>query len=107
MLITNRDNRIRMTLTVLAMLSLIDLACTIWAHIAFHFHELNPFARFLLNSHQLTPLILAKLAMTSFGVAIFWHLREHLRAEIGLWICLFMYIALTIRWGMFTLEVLR
>lgn len=103
----DRHKRIATVLAMVTVMSMSDLILTVWAHKACQFYELNPFARHLLNTNSIAPLIVAKLALTSVGVAIFWNLRRYLRAEVGLWLCLITYIALTIRWAIFTMEVLN
>lgn len=103
------ESRTRRTVELLAIiwiLAMADLFFTIWAHIFTPFLELNPIARGLLHHNQLSFLIAAKVALTGFGTAIFWRLRKHGRAEIGLWLVALAYVALTFRWSDYTSEVL-
>lgn len=103
------QSRTRRTVELLAiiwLLAMADLFFTIWAHIFTPFVELNPFASGLLHHNQLSTLIAAKVALTGVGTAIFWRLRKHGRAEIGLWLVAFAYVALAFRWSDYTSQVL-
>jgi hypothetical protein len=103
------ESRTRRTVELLAviwLLAMADLFFTIWAHIFTPFMELNPLANGLLHHNQLSMLIAAKVGLTGLGTAIFWRLRKHSRAEIGLWLVAIAYVALAFRWSSYTSEVL-
>jgi hypothetical protein len=101
-----RTRRTVELLAVIWLLAMADLFFTIWAHIFTPFMELNPFARGLLHHNQLTVLIASKVALTGFGTAIFWRLRQHRMAELGLWLVAVVYVALAFRWSDYTSQVL-
>ena len=101
-----RTRRTVELLAVIWLLAMADLFFTIWAHIFTPFMELNPFARGLLHHNQLTVLIASKVALTGFGTAIFWRLRQHRMAELGLWLVAVAYVALAFRWSDYTSQVL-
>lgn len=99
------DHRARRTgqlIALIAALSLCDLAFTLWAHSFTPFHELNPFARRLLQGGMTTTLIAAKLALTVIGCGIFWRLRDRPGAEVGIWTVAAAYVLLTLRWADYT-----
>ena len=103
------ESRTRRTVELLAviwLLAMADLFFTIWAQLFTPFMELNPFASRLLHHNQLPALIASKVALTGIGTAIFWRLRKHRRAEIGLWLVAIVYVALTFRWSAYTSQVL-
>ena len=62
-----RGRRVAHLLLALWLLSLADLFFTLWAHFFTPFYELNPIARALLASNQITWLVLMKLMLTSTG----------------------------------------
>src|SRR5215207_4884604 len=77
--------RVVQLLAALWVLSLADLAFTLWAHRFTDFNELNPIARALLDSRSFAALVGMKLGLTALGAGIFWHLRRYARAEVALW----------------------
>lgn len=97
----DRTKRVIILLVMLFIMSITDLFFTLWAHYIRHFQELNPFAKLLLDNHAIFPLVISKICLTSLGIMIFWSLRRYLRAEVGLWLCIILYTALTIRWVIF------
>lgn len=102
---SRRGRRVLELLVVLVTLSLADLFFTIWAHFFTDFHELNPIARGMLAGNLIEHLVVYKLALTGVGVVIFWRLRKHMRAEMGLWLIVGVYVMLTVRWGDYTIGV--
>ena|SRR5579863_814808 len=102
----SRTRRIFELLSVIWLLAMADLFFTIWAQLFTPFRELNPFASHLLHQHQLSGLIAFKVALTGIGTVIFWALRKYSRAELALWLVMFVYVALTIRWADYTTQVL-
>ena len=94
-----RHRRVLELLGVLWLLSLADLFFTIWAHRFTAFDELNPIAQAMLSHGTLGALVLFKVLMTGMGTMIFWSVRSHGRAELGLWMIVLVYVALTIRWS--------
>jgi len=101
-----RPRRVAQGICVLWVLSLSDLFFTLWAHFFTPFHELNPLAKALLDGDQLAVLVLLKLFSTAIGATIFWRLRSHARAELGLWFVVTAYVLLTFRWSSYTLGVM-
>ena len=101
-----RPRRVAQGICVLWLLSLSDLLFTLWAHIFTPFHELNPLAKALLDGDQVVTLVLLKLVSTTVGATIFWRLREHGRAEIGLWLVVSAYVLLAFRWSSYTVGVM-
>jgi hypothetical protein len=100
-----RARRVAELLIVLCFLSMADLFFTLWAQIFTQFHELNPLARNMLDHHPLLWLVVMKVSLTTLGVAIFWRLRKHGRAEIALWAIVFVYVGLAFRWSTYTIEI--
>jgi hypothetical protein len=101
-----RSRRMAQGLCVLCVLSVADLAFTLWAHLCTPFHELNPLAKALLDGDQLAVLVLLKLFSTTLGATIFWRLRGHARAEMGMWLVVAAYVLLTLRWSSYTAGVI-
>ena len=97
-----RARRVAEALGLLCFLSVTDLCFTIWAYTFTPFYELNPLARRLLAHGQVAPLVLAKLSLTTAGVAIFWRLRGHGHAELTLWGLVVVYVLLAMRWSDYT-----
>ena len=91
---------------ILCVLSLADLFFTVWAHLFTPFIEMNPMAAFLLDHGHIPALIMSKIALTGFGVAIFWRLRRYAKAELALWALVIVYVCLTLRWSNYTTEVI-
>lgn len=102
----SRTRRTVELLTVLWILAMADLFFTLWAHLFTPFVELNPLASRMLHNQYLLLLIATKVGLTAMGTAIFWGLRKHRRAEIGLWLVVLVYVALTFRWSDYTTQVL-
>lgn len=92
----SRSRRVIALLIVLCVLNLFDLAYTIGAHGAGHFHELNPIARGLLDN----PWLLAsfKCLAVATGTVILVCLRRHRLAELAAWLLCLAYVALAIEW---------
>ena len=101
-----RSRRVAQGICVLWVLSLADLVFTLWAHLFTPFHELNPLAKALLEGDQLAALVLLKLILTTVGATIFWRLRGHARAELGLWLVVAAYVLLAMRWSSYTVGVM-
>ena len=97
-----RPRRVAEAIAVVWVLSLADLCFTLWAHFFTPFHEENPLARYFLGQNLIPGLILFKLTATAFAMTIFWRLRTHARAELGLWLLVGLYVALTFRWATYT-----
>ncbi len=96
-----RSRRVAEAITAVWVMSLADLALTIWAHVFTPFVEMNPLASALLHV-GFPALILFKLTTTAVGTLIFWRLREHGRSELMLWGLVGVYILLGIRWSQYT-----
>ena len=94
--------RVGHLVAALWVLSLADLAFTIWAHRYTPFHEANPLARALLEQDAIAGLILMKVLLTGLGAGIFWRLRRHGRAEAALWALDGLYVLLALRWSDYT-----
>ena len=101
-----RTRRTVELLLVLWLLAMADLFFTIWAHLFTPFRELNPWASHLLHHNYLAALIALKVGLTGIGTMIFWGLRKHRPSELALWLVVFVYVALTIRWHDYTAQVL-
>lgn len=101
-----RPRRVVQAITVVWVLSLSDLFFTLWAHFFTPFHEVNPLARFFLKQGLIPSLILFKIVATALGMQIFWRLRSNARAEVGLWLMVGVYVALTMRWSTYTNTVM-
>jgi hypothetical protein len=101
-----RSRRVAQAICVLWILSLADLVFTLWAHVFTPFHELNPLAKALLDGDQVAVLVLLKLILTTVGATIFWRLRDHARAEVGLWVVVTAYVLLALRWSSYTVGVM-
>lgn len=99
---TPRVRRVVQALVVLWILSMADLYFTIWAHRYTPFHEANPVARVVLEAGSVTGIVLLKLGLMAMGTGIFWFLRRHARAEIGLWVIVLAYVVLTFYWADYT-----
>ncbi len=99
------DARVRRVCALIAalwVLSGADLLFTLWAHLFTPFHEMNPIARSMLVSGQYTTLVLFKLVATGVAHAIFWRLRGRARSEAALWLMVGVFVALAMRWSMYT-----
>src|SRR5436309_1624348 len=83
------------------LLGLADLFLTLWANSFTPFRELNPIAASLLRD-GIVPLVAYKVAVTAIGSFIFWHLRDHRRAEVALWGLAIVYVLLAFRWSDYT-----
>jgi hypothetical protein len=59
----------------------------------------------MLQQNQVPILIAYKVGLTLLATAIFWTLRSHRPAEVGSWIVVVMYVALTLHWSQFTVDV--
>lgn len=102
---SRRGRRVFELILVLLALSSADLFFTLWAHHFTQFNELNPIARSMLEAGAIGNLVMFKLSLTVIGALIFWKLRRDIRAEIGLWTIVGVYVMLTIRWGDYTAGV--
>lgn len=101
-----RDRRIGELILVLWLLSLADLIFTLWAHLYSPFQELNPIAGKLLEENLLSLLIFFKVGTTLAGAYMFWRLRRHISAELGLWLVVLAYVALAFRWSNYVTAVM-
>ena len=101
-----RTRRVVQGICLLWLLSVADLFFTLWAHLFTPFHEANPLAAALLDTNQLASLVLMKLILTTVGATIFWRLRFHARAEMGLWMVVLAYVFLALRWSTYTTGVM-
>lgn len=97
-----RTGRISLLLLMVLTISLADLTLTLWASHWPAFYELNPLARSLLSAGSPWPIIVFKLGFTGLAFAIFWHLRKHPLAEVGLWLVATVYMALAFHWSIIT-----
>ena len=102
----HRSRRVAHLIVVLWLLGMADLFFTLWAHFFTSFHELNPFANMMLRNNLISSLILFKLVVTAIGTGIFWRLRHLGRAEAALWMLVFVYVALAMRWSTYTSNAL-
>ncbi len=101
----NRARRIAQLLAVMWVLSLVDLCFTIWAHYCMPFRELNPVADAMLKQNEVPILIAYKVGLTLVTTIIFWSLRAHRPAEVGSWVVVLLYVALTLHWSQFTRDL--
>lgn len=101
-----RTRRIAELLVVLCILSLADLIFTVWAQLFTPFYELNPLARSILHHNTFFTLVVMKVALTGFGAAIFWRLRQFWRVEMALWFVVALYVLLAIRWNTYTINAM-
>jgi hypothetical protein len=100
------SRRVAQLLMILWLLSMSDLALTLWAARFTPFRELNPVAHFLLQTGQVPALVMVKLSLTALGTSIFWHLRGYRRAEAALWLIVMVYVLLAARWSDYTAAAL-
>ncbi len=98
----HRARRVAELISILWLLAMADLAFTLWAHRFTAFHELNPVARYFLKQGLIPSLILFKLVVTLIGTRVFWVVRRDGRAEVALWAMVGVYVALAVRWGLYT-----
>jgi hypothetical protein len=89
------------------LLALADLFFTIWAHQFTPFEELNPIARRIIHTDALLGLVAYKVVLTGMASLIFWIFRKHRIAELGTWLVVIAYLALTLRWSDYTHDVLE
>jgi len=101
-----RTRRIAELLIVVCLLSMADLLFTVWAQLFTPFYELNPVARGFLQHNTFFPLVVMKVALTGIGAGIFWRLRSYWRTELALWLVVAVYVLLTIRWNLYTVEAM-
>jgi hypothetical protein len=82
--------RVLVLLGALWLLSAADLFFTLWAHYFTPFVEGNPVVArvFAAMPYSLVfvPLVGVKVVTVGVGTLIFWKLRRHARAELGLWL---------------------
>jgi hypothetical protein len=102
----HRARRVGELISIVWLLAVADLAFTLWAHWFTAFHELNPLARYFLKQGLIPSLILFKLVVTLIGTRLFWVVRLDGRAELALWGMVGVYVALAVRWGMYTSSAL-
>ncbi len=102
----SHSRRVAQLLMLLWLLSISDLALTLWADRFTPFRELNPAAHFLLRTGQVPALVMVKLALTALGTSIFWRLRNYRRAEAALWLIVTVYVLLAARWSDYTAAAL-
>jgi hypothetical protein len=96
----NRARRILFVLFAVWLMHMLDLRFTLAESAKGHFHELNPFAAFILDwSHF--GVVLYKVLLLGGATAILWYLRRYAISERASWLLLFMAIGLTIRWQMY------
>ncbi|HXE56278.1 MAG TPA: DUF5658 family protein [Tepidisphaeraceae bacterium] len=102
-----RSRRIAVLLGVLWLLAFADLFFTVWAHQFTRFEELNPIARRILHTNSLLALVIYKVVLTGIATLIFWSFRKHRIAELGTWLVVIAYLALTLRWSDYTQNALE
>lgn len=106
-----RRLRVISLFTVLWVLSAADLGFTLWAHRFTPFVEGNPLAAGMLPCSYVggtyAGVILLKLATVAIGSVIFWTLRRHREAEIGLAGLVLILVFLMGLWSQYTVLTLR
>jgi len=83
-------------------LSLADLAFTLWAHRFTPFIELNPLAGAMLGNNLILSVVIYKLTLMLFATAVFWRARFSKRTEFALWGLVFVYVLVMVRWSDYT-----
>ena len=99
---SNRPRRMLVLMAALWLLSLADLAFTIWAHLCTPLYEANPIANTLLQHNDLGGLIAFKAATNLLGCWLLWQARDNARAEVALWGLVGVFILLLFRWSAYT-----
>jgi hypothetical protein len=97
-----RSRRIACLLFTVWILCMADLSFTLWAHWFTPFHELNPFARRLLEHNWITSLVTFKILLTCAGTGIFWFCRRRRTAELATWLVAVAYVMLACQWSNYT-----
>ncbi|MGB7345943.1 MAG: DUF5658 family protein, partial [Pirellulaceae bacterium] len=87
------------SLSIIALLSVVDLVWTIAASQAGTMRELNPLGSHLIKDPS--SLIFFKLAVTSISIGILYTLRQKPIAHVASWWCCLLLTLLTARWVVF------
>lgn len=93
----SRPRRVLLLLSVLWILNVFDLGCTVLAHVQGALNELNPLARLLLP-YGAVGLTLYKLAAVGTGSFMLWRWRGHPLTEVAVWFLIAVYVVVALRW---------
>jgi hypothetical protein len=106
--IADRTHRMGAMLIALGLLGLIDLGLT-WATMAggglFEGNDVP--AALVAALPSAATLIIFKLALTGFGVGVFWGLRRHRCAHWGAALCVVIYVCVAAQWMRYVREINR
>lgn len=94
--------RILVLLGLLAVLNLIDLRYTLFAHRAGMLNELNPIAANLLHLDLEPSLVCYKMLSLLVGSWMLWRLRRSPWCAGACWLLVVIYVALTVTWFLWT-----
>lgn len=104
--LANRGFRMAILLSVMIVLSLVDLFMTM-THLAnVGMLEANPFARLIMKSGLPWLLVAWKLATVAIGVGILWWARRRFIAEAAAWICCGVLLWLSLQWVVYHRQIL-
>jgi len=94
----HRDVRILIMLFVVALLNLVDLAYTLFAHNIQMLDELNPVAQSFLSTGLTSSLISYKLLMMLCGFTLLWKARRSRLVIPACWLLMAVYFSLAVVW---------
>lgn len=100
-----RRRRVYWLLLAIVLMGLADLACTLTYMRTSGMLELNPVARFMIETGGSTHLIAFKLVTTAVCCAAIIAMRRSARGEASAWICVAMMFALTIHWTIYNQQI--
>jgi hypothetical protein len=98
--------RIAMLLFVLAMLNLVDLAYTLFAHHIGWLNEMNPVADAFLSQGLEPSLICYKLLMVIAGSTMLWRLRGSSWAAPACWLLVAANVGMSVLWYLWSREMI-
>jgi hypothetical protein len=94
---------VNVLLSVIVVLSAIDLALTLYWMKTVGMYELNPLVAYLARATD-SPLALSafKCASVLVSSGLLFRLRNHVQAEVGAWTAALVLVALCVRWANYT-----
>lgn len=100
-----RDRRLILLVLAIALMSLVDLSCTLTYMRTSGMIELNPLARQMIAIGQAPQLIMFKLFTTMLSCGALYLARRNPRAELCAWVCAGLMVWLMIHWVVFNQNV--
>ncbi len=98
-----RSRRVVVLLTLLWIISILDLICTLWASRLEGFVELNPLAAPLV--HSMAALATFKIGTFTLASAVLLTFRRRVLTEVGCWLACAAYVAVAGVWQAYFLVI--